>query len=156
MAIQRQLLIFSVLKLNRNAPERRSVTFMNAGTQYRHCLPIQLFQVKISNQTFCHQMRFSSSKYTKMRLLEQLTALPRPLVSGSRFATGEGTGEGNKGEKRGEEKGKLGKVEGSIPALLFFTIQPLDILFYFILFRTVSTLCITYYVRVYIFYISRQ
>jgi len=66
-----------------------------------------------------------------MRLLEQLTALPRPLVSGSRFATGEGTGEGNKGEKRGEEKGKLGKVEGSIPALLFLQFNRW--IFYFIL-----------------------
>jgi len=49
-------------------------------------------QAMINNQECCRQVRFSSAKYTKMRL--------RPGITGGRFVAGR---KGRKGQERGEE-----------------------------------------------------
>ena len=74
----------AVLKFSRNATERRrSATFFNAVPALIVDTAVLFFgatfKAKMNNQKCRREVRFSSSKYTKMRLHRtgELTALPQ-------------------------------------------------------------------------------
>jgi len=70
------------------------------------------FQAKVNNQKCCHQVRFSSSKYTKMRL-QSLQRSPDPLAG----SQGPLRGRGGRGRKRrgGDWRGGKGNGRGHSP-----------------------------------------
>jgi len=95
---------------------------VNFWTSFRHFLPMQLFFLRafVKKKKCCRQVRFSSPKYTKMRMLPghwgKITELSRlhSWFSGSRFAAEEGRGKGRRKRRKREWD--------SVPPLLFFTI----------------------------------